>query len=76
MTDQKRSEESGLTPEEIEAQQGEALPERELMSLINANVAIPIDAAIAANVLSDESIADADAAQDVDDEQSTGPQRP
>jgi len=76
VTDQKRSEESGLTPEEIEAQQGEALPERELMSLINANVAIPIDAAIAANVLSDESIADADAAQDVDDEQSTGPQRP
>ncbi|MBA2614899.1 MAG: hypothetical protein H0U90_03845 [Actinobacteria bacterium] len=76
MTDQKRSEESGLTPEEIEAQQGETLPERELMSLINANVAIPIDAAIAANVLSDESIADADAAQDVDDEQSTGPQRP
>jgi len=76
VTDQKRSEESGLTPEEIEAQQGETLPERELMSLINANVAIPIDAAIAANVLSDESIADADAAQDVDDEQSTGPQRP
>jgi len=66
-----RPDETGLTPEEIEAQQGETLPERELMSLINANIAIPIDAAIAANVLSDESIAGAEAAQDVDVDQET-----
>jgi hypothetical protein len=34
------------------------------MSLINANIAIPINAAIAANVLSDNAVAYADAAQD------------
>jgi hypothetical protein len=33
------------------------------MSLINANIAIPINAAIAANVLSDNAAAVADAAQ-------------
>lgn len=69
MTNEERPEETGLTPEEIEAQQGEPLPERELMSLINANVAIPIDPAIAANVLSDESMAEADAAEEADVEQ-------
>lgn len=71
MSNDSRPDETGLTPEEIEAQQGETLPERELMSLINANIAIPIDAAIAANVLSDESIAGAEAAQDVDVDQET-----
>jgi hypothetical protein len=34
------------------------------MSLINANVAAPINAAIAANVLSDNSVAYANAVQD------------
>jgi hypothetical protein len=33
------------------------------MSLVNANIAIPINAAVAANVLSDGAIAYADAAQ-------------
>jgi hypothetical protein len=33
------------------------------MSLVNANIAIPINAAIAANVLSDNAIAYAEAAQ-------------
>ena len=40
------------------------------MSLINANLAAPINAAIAANVLSDNSIAYANAEQDVDITQS------
>jgi hypothetical protein len=53
----------GLTSEELDAQAGEELPEREQMSLVNANVAIPINAAVAANVLSDGAIAYADAAQ-------------
>ena len=48
---------------ELESQDGEALPDREQMSLINANVAAPINAAVAANVLSDNSIAYADAEQ-------------
>jgi hypothetical protein len=53
-----------LTREELEQLAGEQLPERAAMSLINANLAIPVNAAIAANVLSDGSIAYADAVQD------------
>ena len=41
------------------------------MSLINANVAAPINAAVALNVASDDSIAYANAEQDVDIDQST-----
>jgi hypothetical protein len=52
-----------LTREELEAIAGEELPERAAMSLVNANLAIPINAAVAANVLSDNAIAYADAAQ-------------
>ena len=59
MTEQYRA----LTREELNALTGEELPERAAMSLINANLAIPINAAIAANVLSDGSIAYADAQQ-------------
>ena len=53
-----------LTPEEIDAESVEELPDREAMSLINANLAAPINAAVAANVLSDNSIAYANAEQD------------
>jgi hypothetical protein len=52
-----------LTKEELDELAGEQLPERAAMSLINANIAIPVNAAIAANVLSDGAIAYADAAQ-------------
>lgn len=52
-----------VSREELDTLAGEALPERAAMSLINANIAIPVNAAIAANVLSDGSIAYADAAQ-------------
>ena len=52
-----------LTREELNELTGEELPERAVMSLINANLAIPINAAVAANVLSDGAIAYADAAQ-------------
>jgi hypothetical protein len=52
-----------LTREELNEMAGEELPERAAMSLVNANVAIPINAAVAANVLSDGAIAYADAAQ-------------
>jgi hypothetical protein len=53
----------GLTDAELDAQDGEQLPEREQMSLVNANLAAPINAAVAANVLSDNSVAYADATQ-------------
>jgi hypothetical protein len=53
----------GLSAQEIEAENVEELPDREAMSLVNANIAIPINAAIAANVLSDGATAYADATQ-------------
>jgi hypothetical protein len=55
-----------LTPEELEAQEAEELPDREAMSLIDANLAAPVNAAVAANILSDNSIAYANAEQDVE----------
>jgi hypothetical protein len=53
-----------LSREDLDELAGEALPERAAMSLVNANLAIPINAAISANVLSDGAVAYADAAQD------------
>jgi len=52
-----------LSREELNAIAGEELPERAAMSLINANIAAPINAAVAANVLSDNSLAYANAEQ-------------
>ncbi|MBA2462007.1 MAG: hypothetical protein H0V45_09625 [Actinobacteria bacterium] len=52
-----------LSRDELEELAGEQLPERAAMSLVNANIAIPINAAVAANVLSDGAIAYADATQ-------------
>lgn len=54
---------TGLTAAELDAESGEALPDREQMSLISANAAVPVNAAVAANVLSDGSTAVADADQ-------------
>jgi len=52
-----------LSAEELEQQGGEELPDREAMSLINANVAAPVNAAVALNALSDHSTAVASATQ-------------
>ncbi len=52
-----------LTRDELEAIAGEPLPDRAAMSLVNANIAAPINAAVAANVASDNSIAYANAEQ-------------
>ena len=60
-----------LTREELNALAGEELPERAAMSLINANVAAPINAAVALNVLSDNSVAIANAEQTANITQST-----
>jgi hypothetical protein len=68
MTDKRDQE---LSQEELEAQAGEELPDREAMSLINANLAIPVNAAVAANVLSDGSTAWADATQSPNIDQAT-----
>lgn len=60
-----------LSAEEVHAQGGEQLPEREAMSLVHANVAAPVNAAAALNVLSDSSTAVASAEQNDDVTQST-----
>jgi hypothetical protein len=60
-----------LSGEELQAQGGEELPDREAMSLIDLNVAAPVNAAVAANVLSDGSTATADAEQQNDISQAT-----
>ena len=67
---QKNNPTSDVSKDELEAQDGEQLPDREAMSLVNANLALPINAAIAANVLSDGAIAYADAEQIADFDQS------
>jgi hypothetical protein len=68
MADKPRRE---LTPEELEAEELAELPDREAMSLVNANIAIPVNAAVAANVLSDGATAYAEALQQADIDQST-----
>jgi len=60
-----------LSKEELDELAGEALPERAAMSLISSNIAIPINVALAANLLSDNAIAYADAAQTGDIGQTT-----
>jgi hypothetical protein len=60
MTDERKK---ALTADELAEQQGEAMPERDEMSLVNLNAAIPVNAGIAANVLSDNATSTADAAQ-------------
>jgi hypothetical protein len=63
MSETTPSEYRSLTREELDEMAGEALPERAAMSLINANVAAPINAAVALNVASDNSVAYANATQ-------------
>jgi len=62
--------EDELTPDELEEQDCEELPERQAMSLIDANVAAPVNAAAALNVLSDDSTAVANADQSTEIQQS------
>ena len=61
---------------ELEGEQATALPGREAMSLVNANVALPVNLALAANVLSDGSIAVAGATQNTPITQSNLPPVP
>jgi hypothetical protein len=52
-----------LTREELDEMAGEELPERAAMSLVNANIAAPVNLAAALNVASDNSVAYANAQQ-------------
>jgi hypothetical protein len=47
----------------FELERVDELPDRAAMSLVNANIAAPINAALALNVLSDNSVAYANAVQ-------------
>jgi len=64
-------EDPGLSPDELDQQEAAELPDREAMSLINADVAAPINLAAALNVASDNSVAYANAQQTTDITQST-----
>jgi hypothetical protein len=66
MAKQDKQEYRSVTREELDTLAGEALPERAAMSLINANVAVPVNAAVAANVLTDHSTATSGATQSGD----------
>jgi hypothetical protein len=58
------------TRKELEGLSGEELPERTAMSLVNANVAVPVNAALALNVASDNAVTLANAQQTADITQS------
>jgi hypothetical protein len=51
------------TLSQLEAQAIIELPSRQALSLVNANLAAPVNLALAANVLSDNSVAIAQATQ-------------
>ena len=55
--EQERLTAQSVSSEELAAQQVTELPERAALSLVNANVAAPICAALALNVASDNSYA-------------------
>jgi len=52
-----------MLTKELDQHTIEALPDRAAMSLVNANLAVPVNLGLAANVLSDNSTAYADAVQ-------------
>jgi hypothetical protein len=61
-----------LSYEELLQQEASRLPERDTMDLISLNLAAPINAAVAANVLTDASTAVAQATQTADIAQDVG----
>jgi hypothetical protein len=61
--DREQQPQQAMSDEELEAQNASELPERDAMSLVNANLAVPVNLAAALNVLSDNSTAGAGATQ-------------
>lgn len=62
MTDKNKE----MSKEELEAQTGEKLPDREEMSLVDANAAVPANVSAALNVASDDAVAVSNAEQEAD----------
>jgi hypothetical protein len=65
MADQQNEQRDGVSEKELEEQNASELPDRDAMSLVNANLAVPVNLAAALNVLSDGSAAGAGATQGV-----------
>ena len=63
MAKKRREPQNELSEQELEEQNAAELPDRDAMSLVNANLAVPVNIAAALNVLSDGSTAGADATQ-------------
>lgn len=64
-----KPEQDELTPEELEAEGGEQLPDRHAMSVIDANVAIPLNPSVAASVLAGGSPDDLEQVESDEDEE-------
>jgi hypothetical protein len=60
---QQQDQEEQMSEQELENEGAAELPDREAMSLVNLNAAVPVNAAIGLNALSDGSTATANAAQ-------------
>jgi hypothetical protein len=58
MTEEEDPRQPELTPEELAEHSAEAIPDRVAMVIVDANVAIPIDPAVAADVLAGEPVGD------------------
>jgi hypothetical protein len=72
MTEEEQQEESELTPEELAQQDADAIPDRVAMVLIDMNVAIPIDPAVAADVLAGEPVAEGESPEGGEAEEERG----
>jgi hypothetical protein len=70
-TEERQLKHQELSSDEIAAEEASELPDREAMSLVDANVAAPVNVAAGLNVLSDNSAAIANAEQTADIDQST-----
>ena len=71
MSEEAARRQDDLTDVELSSQAGEELPDCEVLSLVDANVAIPINAAVAASLLSDDAVACANAEQDAASDQAS-----
>jgi hypothetical protein len=59
LPDTRPEEPRSFSREELEQLEGEKLPPRTALSLVNANLAADVDAAVAANMLSDDVLPEA-----------------
>jgi len=59
MSDKPSDEQRSFSREELEALEGEKLPPRTALSLVNANLAADVDAAVAANMVTDDVLPEA-----------------